>query len=70
MGGLGADAAIEAADVVLMTDEPSKLAQAIRIARRTRSVVWQNIIFALGVKAVILVLGALGIATMWGSRVR
>jgi Cd2+/Zn2+-exporting ATPase len=65
MGGLGADAAIEAADVVLMTDEPSKLVSAIRIARRTRTIVWQNIVFALGVKAVILVLGALGLATMW-----
>ena len=51
--------------MVLMTDEPSKLVKAIRIARKTRSIVWQNIIFALGVKAVILVLGALGIATMW-----
>jgi Cd2+/Zn2+-exporting ATPase len=65
MGGLGSDAAIEAADVVLMTDEPSKIAGAIRIAKKTRSIVWQNIIFALGVKAVILVLGAMGVATMW-----
>lgn len=65
MGALGADAAIEAADVVLMTDEPSKLVSAIRVARKTRTIVWQNIIFALGVKAIILVLGALGIATMW-----
>jgi Cd2+/Zn2+-exporting ATPase len=65
MGALGADAAIEAADVVLMTDEPSKLVSAIRIARKTRTIVWQNIVFALGVKAAILVLGALGIATMW-----
>ncbi|MDR0624384.1 MAG: cadmium-translocating P-type ATPase [Treponema sp.] len=65
MGGLGSDAAIEAADVVLMTDEPSKIAGAIRIARKTRNIVWQNIIFALSVKGVILVLGALGIATMW-----
>ncbi len=65
MGALGSDAAIEAADVVLMTDEPSKLVAAIRIARKTRSIVWQNILFALGVKAVILILGALGIATMW-----
>jgi Cd2+/Zn2+-exporting ATPase len=67
MGGLGSDAAIEAADVVIMTDEPSKAAEAVRIARRTRIIVWQNIIFALGVKAVILVLGALGIATMWAA---
>ncbi|MDR1469915.1 MAG: cadmium-translocating P-type ATPase [Spirochaetaceae bacterium] len=65
MGGVGSDAAIEAADVVLMTDEPSKIAGAIRIARRTRTIVWQNIIFALSVKGVILVMGALGIATMW-----
>ncbi|MDR2784803.1 MAG: cadmium-translocating P-type ATPase [Treponema sp.] len=67
MGGVGSDAAIEAADVVLMTDEPSKLAGAIKIARKTRAIVWQNIIFALGVKAVILALGALGIATMWSA---
>ncbi|WP_277998186.1 heavy metal translocating P-type ATPase [Zhaonella formicivorans] len=65
MGGLGSDAAIEAADVVLMTDEPSKLVSAIKIARRTRSIVWQNIIFALGVKGVFLLLGAGGIATLW-----
>jgi len=65
MGGVGADAAIDAADVVLMTDEPSKLVSAIRIARRTRSIVWQNIVFALSVKAFILILGAFGIATMW-----
>jgi Cd2+/Zn2+-exporting ATPase len=65
MGGLGSDAAIEAADVVLMTDEPSKLAEAIDIARYTKRIVWQNIFFALGVKAVFLVLGAFGIASMW-----
>lgn len=65
MGGLGSDAAIEAADMVIMTDEPSKIATAIRIAKRTRTIVWQNIIFALGVKAVFLILGAFGIATMW-----
>lgn len=65
MGGIGSDAAIEAADVVIMTDEPSKIAAAIKIAKRTKSIVWQNIVFALGVKAVILVLGALGVATMW-----
>jgi Cd2+/Zn2+-exporting ATPase len=65
MGGVGSDAAIEAADVVLMTDEPSKIAEAIGIAKRTRTIIWQNIIFALGVKLVILVLGALGVATMW-----
>ncbi|NLV49249.1 MAG: cadmium-translocating P-type ATPase [Clostridiales bacterium] len=67
MGGVGADAAIDAADVVLMTDEPSKLVSAIRIARRTRSIVWQNIVFALSVKAFILILGAFGIATMWAA---
>jgi Cd2+/Zn2+-exporting ATPase len=67
MGGLGSDAAIEAADIVLMTDEPSRIADALVIARRTRRIVWQNIVFALGVKAVILTLGAMGIATMWAA---
>jgi Cd2+/Zn2+-exporting ATPase len=65
MGGLGSDAAIAAADVVLMTDEPSKVAVAIRIARRTRRIVWQNIAFALGVKGIFLLLGAFGVATLW-----
>lgn len=65
MGALGSDAAIEAADVVLMTDEPSKLIDAVRIAGITKKIVMQNIIFALGVKAILLVLGALGIASMW-----
>ncbi|WP_334074791.1 heavy metal translocating P-type ATPase [Paenibacillus sp. A14] len=65
MGGLGSDAAIEAADIVIMTDEPSKLSSAIYIAKRTRRIVWQNIIFALLIKAVFLLLGAFGIATMW-----
>ncbi len=65
MGALGSDAAIEAADVVLMTDEPSKIVSAIRVARKTRSIVWQNILFAMGVKVVVLVLAAAGIATMW-----
>lgn len=65
MGGLGSDAAIEAADVVLMTDEPSKLVTAISIAKKTRFIVWQNIIFALSVKIIILILAAFGIATMW-----
>ncbi|WP_202708527.1 heavy metal translocating P-type ATPase [Sporosalibacterium faouarense] len=65
MGGLGSDAAIEAADVVIMTDEPSKLVSGIKIAKRTRKIVWQNIIFALGVKAIFLALGAVGIATLW-----
>jgi Cd2+/Zn2+-exporting ATPase len=67
MGGVGSDAAIEAADVVLMTDEPLQVASAIRIARKTRGIAWQNIIFALGVKGVILVLGAAGLATMWAA---
>lgn len=65
MGALGSDAAIEAADIVLMTDEPSKLVTAVKIARRTRSIVMQNIIFALGVKALVLVLSAGGLANMW-----
>lgn len=65
MGGLGADAAIDVADVVIMTDEPSKIATAVKVAKRTRKIVWQNIIFALGVKAFFLILGAFGIATMW-----
>lgn len=65
MGALGSDAAIEASDVVLMTDEPGRIATAINIARRTRKIVWQNIIFALGVKGIFLIMGALGYATMW-----
>lgn len=65
MGGLGSDAAIEAADIVIMTDEPSKISTAIHVAKRTRRIVWQNIIFALGVKSIFLILGAFGIATMW-----
>ena len=65
MGGLGSDAAIEAADVVLMTDEPSKLVTAIKIAKKTSSIVWQNITLALGVKIIVMALGALGAATMW-----
>ena len=65
MGALGSDAAIEAADIVLMDDKPSRIATAVRIARKTLGIVRQNIIFALGIKALVLVLGALGIATMW-----
>jgi len=65
MGAMGSDAAIESADVVLMDDKPSKIPLAIRTARRTMRIVWENIIFALGVKALILVLGAVGIAGMW-----
>lgn len=65
MGALGSDAAVEAADVVLMSDEPSAIVRVMRIARRTKRIVWENISFALGVKAVCLLLGALGIAGMW-----
>nr|WP_129690512.1 heavy metal translocating P-type ATPase [Gottfriedia acidiceleris] len=65
MGGIGSDAAIEAADVVLMSDEPSKIVDAIKIAKRTRQIVWQNIFFALAVKGFFLLLGVIGIATMW-----
>ena len=64
MGGLGSDAAIEAADVVLMTDEPSKLVDAIDVAKATKQIVMQNIVIALGIKSVFLILGALGIAGM------
>ena len=65
MGAMGSDAAIEAADVVLMDDKPSNISRAIRVARKTMTIVWQNIIFALGIKMLILVLAALGIANMW-----
>jgi Cd2+/Zn2+-exporting ATPase len=65
MGGLGSDAAIETADVVIMNDSPTKIAEAIQIARKTHRIVWQNIIFALSIKGVFLVLGAFGVATMW-----
>ena len=65
MGGLGSDAAIEAADVVLMDDKPSKIALAIRIARRTLAIARQNVVFAIGVKVAVLILAAVGIATMW-----
>ena len=67
MGAMGSDAAIEAADVVLMDDNPAKIPLAIRIARRTMGIVYQNIVFALGVKGAILVLGALGYAGMWAA---
>lgn len=67
MGGLGSDAAIEAADIVIMTDEPSKIARAMRISRRTLSIVRQNIIFAIGVKILVLILTALGFTTMWAA---
>ena len=67
MGGLGSDAAIEAADIVLMDDKPSKIAHAIRIARRTLSIVKQNIVFALAVKLLVLVLSAVGLVSMWAA---
>ncbi|MCL2044292.1 MAG: cadmium-translocating P-type ATPase [Treponema sp.] len=65
MGALGSDAAIEAADVVLMTDEPSKLIDAVKVARFTKRIIWQNIIFALGVQFLFLFLGAMGVASIW-----
>lgn len=67
MGGLGSDAAIEAADVVIMTDEPSKIVRAIQISKRTLVIVKQNIVFAIGVKVLILLLAAVGFATMWAA---
>ena len=67
MGALGSDAAIEAADVVLMTDEPKKIATAIDIARKTMRIAWQNIVFAIGIKGIVLVLGALGYAGLWAA---
>ena len=65
IGGLGSDAAIEIADVVLQTDQPGRLAMAIRIGKETRRIIWQNITLAFGVKLIVLVLGAGGLATMW-----
>ena len=65
MGALGSDAAIEAADVVLMDDNPAKIALAMRISRKCLRIVYENIVFALAVKAICLILGALGIANMW-----
>ena len=67
MGALGSDAAIETADVVLMDDAPSKVAEAISIARKTHSIVWQNIILAMAVKALFILLGAVGIASLWSA---
>ena len=67
MGGLGSDAAIETADVVIQTDQPSKVAAAIRAGRATRRIVWQNIVLALGIKVLVLVLGAAGMANLWGA---
>jgi len=65
MGALGSDAAIDAADIVLMSDEPSRIPVAVKVAKRTRMIVWQNIVFAMGVKGIFLTMGALGVATMW-----
>jgi len=65
MGALGSDAAIETADVVLMTDAPRKMAEAITISRRTRRIVWQNIVLALSIKGMFLAFGAFGLASMW-----
>ena len=67
MGGLGSDAAIEAADIVLMTDEPSKIATAKKIARKTLAIAYENIVFAIGIKLIVLALGALGFASMWAA---
>ncbi|MBO0994937.1 cadmium-translocating P-type ATPase [Bacillus sp. SD088] len=67
MGGLGSDAAIEAADVVIMTDEPSKIATVMKISKKTLRIAKQNIVFALGIKGFVLILGAMGMATMWGA---
>ena len=65
MGGLGSDAAIEAADIVIMTDEPSKIATAMKISKKTLKIAHQNIVFAIGIKIIVLILSAFGIATMW-----
>ena len=67
MGGLGSDAAIEAADVVIMDDKPTKVATAIKIAKQTLTIVKENIAFALGIKVLFLILGAFGFVTMWGA---
>jgi len=67
MGGLGSDAAIEAADVVIMTDEPSKIATAMKISKKTLKIAYQNIAFAIGIKVLVLILSALGITTMWAA---
>ena len=67
MGGLGSDVAIETADVVIQTDQPSKIATGIQIAKATQSIIWQNITMAMGVKIIVLIMGALGMATMWAA---
>ena len=65
MGGLGSDATIETADIVIQNDQPSKIVTAIKIGRITKKIVWQNIILAMGVKIIVLIVGAIGIATLW-----
>jgi len=67
MGGLGSDAAIEAADIVIMNDQPSKIATAMKISRKTLGIVKQNIVFAIGIKVIVLILAALGMASMWAA---
>ena len=67
MGGLGSDAAIEAADIVIMTDEPSKIATAMKVSKKTLKIAYQNIVFAIGIKVIVLILSALGITTMWAA---
>ena len=67
MGGLGSDAAIEAADIVIMNDQPSKIAIAMKISRKTLKIVKQNIVFAIGIKVVVLLLAAIGMASMWAA---
>ena len=67
MGGLGSDATIETADVVIQDDKPSKIPMAIAIGKKTKKIVWQNIGFAFGIKVIVLVLGAIGMATMWAA---
>ena len=67
MGGLGSDAAIEAADIVIMTDEPSKIATAIKVSKKTLRIAHQNTVFSIGIKIIVLILSAFGIATMWAA---
>ena len=67
MGGLGSDAAIEAADIIIMTDEPSKIVDTIDLSKRTMRIVKENIVFAISVKILVLILSAVGISTMWGA---
>ncbi|MGB1248508.1 MAG: metal-dependent hydrolase, partial [Chitinophagales bacterium] len=67
LGGLGSDVAIETADVIIQTDQPSKIAMGIKIGKSTQRIIWQNIALAFGVKVVVLILGALGLATMWAA---